>query len=53
MITLKSKKLHPDVIQEIKGFTMTWSREGTFPVAYKELALVVHLLIYTWVITNK
>jgi hypothetical protein len=37
-MTLKGKKLYPNDIQEIRGFTMAYKGLVIFIVAYKELA---------------
>jgi hypothetical protein len=39
VMSLKSKKLHPDSIQGIRDFTMTYKDLATFVMPYKELAL--------------
>jgi hypothetical protein len=44
VMTLKSKKLHPDNIQWIRGFVMTYKGLTIFTVTYKELA---HEYLYT------
>jgi hypothetical protein len=38
VMALKGKKLHPDGIQEIRDFAMTYKGLATFVVVYKELA---------------
>jgi hypothetical protein len=37
-MTLKGKKLHPDYIQAIRDFVMTYKGLMTFTMSYKELA---------------
>jgi hypothetical protein len=44
MIALKGKKLHPDDIQEIRGFTMTYKGLATFTMTYKKLTLKYKLI---------
>jgi hypothetical protein len=39
MMALKDKKLHPNNIQGIRDFTMTYKSLVTFTMAYKELVL--------------
>jgi hypothetical protein len=36
VMTLKGKKLHPNDIQEIRGFVMTYKGLATFAMTYKE-----------------
>jgi hypothetical protein len=43
VMTLKGKKLYPNDIQEIRGFTMTYKGLVIFTVAYKELAKKIKL----------
>jgi hypothetical protein len=38
VMTLKGNKLHPDGIQEIRGFMMAHQGMMTFTMAYKELS---------------
>jgi hypothetical protein len=41
-MAVKGKKLHPDDIQRIKDFTMTYKDLATFAMSYKELAQLVN-----------
>jgi hypothetical protein len=40
-MALKDKKLHPDGIQGIRGFTMAYKGLATFAWAYKKLAQII------------
>jgi hypothetical protein len=48
VMVMKGKKLHPDNIQEIRGFAMIYKGLATFTMTYKEWALSQSEEVLCW-----